>query len=108
MMQLHLIGSKDLKDSTLTLTEIKSLLSGKHFHPLKNAKVVFDNNNSSTINFLKEKTGINKLSTNCYALNSNNAVIDYVSKEKNSIGVIGVNWISDQDDTTHLSFSKII
>jgi phosphate transport system substrate-binding protein len=99
-----LIGSKDLKDSTLTLDEIKSLLSDGSAPSFKNVKIVFDNNNSSTINFLKEKTGVKILSSNCYALTSNNEVIDYISKEKNSIGVIGVNWISDRDDTTNLSF----
>jgi phosphate transport system substrate-binding protein len=103
-----LIGSKDLKDSTLTIEDIKILLSEGSGQFLKNVKVVFDNNNSSTINFLKEKTGIKKLSSNCYALTSNSAVIDYISKEKNSIGVIGVNWISDRDDTTNLSFLKSV
>jgi phosphate transport system substrate-binding protein len=99
-----LIGSKDLKDSTLTLDEIKTLLSDGSVSSFKNVKVVFDNNNSSTINFLKEKIGVTQLSSNCYALTSNSAVIDYVAKEKNCIGVIGVNWISDRDDTTNLSF----
>jgi len=103
-----LIGSKDLKDSTLTLDEIKTLLSDGSVSSFKNVKIVFDNNNSSTINFLKEKTGVNNLSANCYALTSNNAVIDYIAKEKNSIGVIGVNWISDRDDTTNLSFLESV
>lgn len=103
-----LIGSKELKDSTLTLEEIKTLLSGGSTKSLKNVNVVFDNNNSSTINFLKEKTGVEKLSENCYALTSNNAVIDYISKTKNSIGVIGVNWISDRDDTTNQNFLKSV
>jgi len=103
-----LIGSKDLKDSTITLDEIKSLLSGKDVPTFNNVKIVFDNNNSSTINFLKEKTQLKELSSKCYALNSNNAVLDYVSKEQNSIGVIGVNWISDRDDTLNLSFLKSV
>jgi phosphate transport system substrate-binding protein len=105
---VSLIASKELKDSTLTLNELKKLLSGEQIPSLKNVKIVFDNNNSSTINFLMEKTGVTKLSPNCYALNSNKEVINYVSKEKNSIGVIGVNWISDRDDTTNLSFLKSV
>jgi phosphate transport system substrate-binding protein len=104
-----LIGNKGLKDSTIALEEIKYLLSGDPKNPFgKNVKVVFDNNNSSTINFLKQKTGVNELAKNCYALNSNSAVIDYVSKEKNTIGIIGVNWISDRDDTINLSFLKSV
>jgi phosphate transport system substrate-binding protein len=71
---------------------------------MKKMKVVFDNNNSSTISFLKEKTGVKELSSNCYALNSSEAVLDYVSKQKNCIGVVGVNWVSDQDDSTNMKF----
>lgn len=102
-----LIGSKDLQDSTYSISELKTLLSteGKNSVTGK-IKVVFDNNNSSTISFLKEKTGVTKFSSNCYALNSSNAVLDYVAKEKNSIGIIGVNWISDKDDTTNFAFLK--
>jgi len=101
-----LIGSKDLVDTTLTLADINSLLTGKTIPSFKKTKIIFDNSKSSTIHFLKEKTGVTELSENCYALSSNNAVIDYISKEKNCIGVIGVNWISDKDDTTHLGFLK--
>jgi phosphate transport system substrate-binding protein len=101
-----LIGSKDLADTTLTLADINSLLTGKTLPSFKKTRIIFDNSKSSTIHFLKEKTGVTELSENCYALNSNNAVIDYISKEKNCIGVIGVNWISDKDDTTHLGFLK--
>jgi ABC-type phosphate transport system substrate-binding protein len=103
-----LIGSKDLKDSTLTLKELKELLSGKISSSLKNVRVIFDNNGSGTINFLMSKTGIKNLSQNCYAVSSNKAVIDYISRGKNSIGIIGVNWISDKDDSTNLSFLKSI
>lgn len=103
-----LIGSKDLRDTTLTLADIKGLLTGNNPPSLKNTKIIFDNSKSSTIHFLKEKTGVSELSGNCYALNSDSAVLNYISKEKNSIGVIGVNWISDRDDTTHLGFFKSI
>jgi phosphate transport system substrate-binding protein len=103
-----LIGSMDLKDSTLTLKELNELLTGQNTSSFKNTKVVFDNNNSSTISFLKEKIGVSELSKNCYALKSNSAVLDYISKGKNSIGVIGVNWISDKYDTTNISFLKSV
>jgi phosphate transport system substrate-binding protein len=103
-----LIGSKDLKDSTLTIKEINSLLTGKNLPGFKNTKIIFDNSKSSTIRFLKEKSGVSELSKNCFALNSNTAVIDYISAEKNSIGIIGVNWISDKDDSTRLNFLKSV
>jgi phosphate transport system substrate-binding protein len=103
-----LIGSKDLKDSIISLGELKSLLSDEEDASFKNTKVVFDNNNSSTISFLSEKIGFKKLSSRCYALSSNEAVLNYISKEKNCIGVIGVNWISDRDDTTNVTFLRSV
>lgn len=103
-----LIGSKDLKDSTLTIKEINSLLTGNSLPTFKNTKIIFDNSKSSTIRFLKEKSGVSELSKNCFALNSNTAVIDYISAEKNCIGIIGVNWISDKDDSTRLNFLKSV
>jgi phosphate transport system substrate-binding protein len=102
-----LIGTKDIKDSTYTISEINSLINSDVTDKIfKNIKVVFDNNNSSTIRFLKEKTGAKSFSSNCYALNSNKAVLDYIANEKNCIGIIGVNWISDHDDSTNISFLK--
>lgn len=103
-----LIGSKDLQDTTLTISEINSLLTGKSLPAFKNTKIIFDNSKSSTIRFLKEKSGVSELSKNCFALDSNTAVIDYISAEKNCIGIIGVNWISDKDDTTRLNFLKSV
>jgi phosphate transport system substrate-binding protein len=106
---IALIGSKDLKDTTYTIAELTSLLSAEVKNvQLKKIIVVFDNNNSSTIRFLSEKTGVKQFSSNCYALNSSKSVLDYVSKEKDCIGIIGVNWISDPHDTTNLSFLKTV
>ena len=103
-----LIGSKDLKDSTLTIKEIGELLKGENIPGFKDTKIIFDNSKSSTIRFLKEKTGATELSKNCFALDSNTAVLNYVAAEKKCIGVVGVNWISDSDDTTRLSFLKSV
>jgi phosphate transport system substrate-binding protein len=106
---IALIGSKDLRDTVFSIDKIKSLLSGKDLDKsLVNTKVVFDNTKSSTLRYLSEKTGVAKFSSNCFALNSNLAVLDYVAKEKNCIGIIGSNWISDPSDTTNLSFLKTI
>jgi len=36
----------------------------------------------------------------------NKDVIDYVSRNSNSMGIIGVNWVSDKTDSTNVSFLK--
>jgi phosphate transport system substrate-binding protein len=49
-----------------------------------------------------------KLSSNAFAVKSNPEVIDYVSKHKNALGVLSVNWISDLDDPKVQNFLKEI
>ena len=46
------------------------------------------------------------LSDQVKALKTNREVIDFVSKTPDAIGIIGVNWLSDRNDSTGLSFSK--
>jgi phosphate transport system substrate-binding protein len=36
---------------------------------------------------------------NVFAVNSNSEVIDYVAAHKKSLGVIGVNWVSNKNDS---------
>ncbi|MBI5662151.1 MULTISPECIES: PstS family phosphate ABC transporter substrate-binding protein [Ignavibacterium] len=106
---IALIGSKDLKDTVFTIDELKSLLSGEKIVPsLNKTKIIFDSNNSSTMRLLSEKAGVKNFSKNCFALNSTQAVLDYISKGSNCIGIIGVNWISDQDDSSNQNFLKSI
>lgn len=71
--------------------------------------VVFDNSNSSTARYLKEQIAVSKeLPSNCYALQSNEEVIRFCSENRNALGVIGVNWISDGDDPASLRFKQHI
>jgi phosphate transport system substrate-binding protein len=69
-------------------------------HGLKDSiRIVFDKNGSSNARFLKDQfIGKGSFPSVCYAVNSNKEVIDYVSKTKGAIGIIGVNWISDRQD----------
>jgi phosphate transport system substrate-binding protein len=71
--------------------------------------VVFDNKHSSNARFLKEKfLGEAPFPPNVFAVNSNTEVINYVSQNKRALGVIGVNWISDKNDTmVHNFLGKI-
>jgi phosphate transport system substrate-binding protein len=44
------------------------------------------------------------LSSTLTALSTNAEVINYVAKHKDALGIIGVCWISNHGDSTHLSF----
>ena len=39
-----------------------------------------------------------------FALNSNPEVIDFISRNKNSLGIISVNWISNPNEFLSMSF----
>lgn len=71
--------------------------------------LVFDNANSSTVQFIQDSILHGQaISSKAFAQKNNLEVIDYVRKNPNAIGVIGVNWISDNQDIDNLAFSKDI
>ena len=45
---------------------------------------------------------------NIGAVKTSAAVIDYVENHKNSLGIIGSNWLNDSRDTTNVTFKKNI
>ena len=47
-----------------------------------------------------------ELAGNVSALKTNREVIDFVTKNPGAMGVVGVNWLSDRNDSTGLSFNK--
>jgi phosphate transport system substrate-binding protein len=99
-------------DSQFTNDQVKKIISGQitkwnQLNPKSqnsNIQLVFDNNNSGTFRFLKQYAGNQDLSKNLSAAKSSEAVIDYVSKNKNALGVLGVTWVSDRRDSTLMSF----
>lgn len=90
-------------DSILTMDQVRQIMGGKAEKPWQ---IVFDNQNSSTVRFIQDS--INKgapLPPSTMAAKTNPEVIDYVTKNKNAIGVIGVNWISDTSDPKVIDFN---
>ena len=99
-------------DTQFTNDQVKKIITGeistwKQLNPKSSnttIQIIFDNNNSGTLRFLKDYTGNRNLSKNSSASNSSEAVINYVSKNKNALGVLGVSWVSDRRDSTLMSF----
>ena len=88
------VSNKQFADSTFTVDELKAMLTNKK----DGTQIVFDNVQSSNFNQLMTSMKITAYGKNVKALNSNNAVIDYVRKNPGAIGVIGFNWLSDEED----------
>lgn len=108
---LALITHLESHDSLLTMQRFEEIVRGnaknKNGQPIV---LVFDNNSSSNLNYIRKRFQLTeKDSIKFYATQSNGDVIDYVSKNQNTIGVIGVNWISDmKDDTKQQTFLEKI
>lgn len=112
---IALIVNNENPHMLLTKDQLTKVLNGeyktwKDLNPsLQNEsiRVVFDSPKSGATRMLKDSLlNGGELSENCFAVNGNAAVIDYVKENKNALGLIGVAWISDQDDTTSVQFTK--
>lgn len=115
---LALIVNRSNPDSLLSVRDFRRILTGEAKEwkevnpnsPLKDIRVVFDNKNSSTVRFAIDSIcgGIPLAADNVSAMKTNQQVIDYVAKTPGAMGVIGVNWLGNRNDTTHLSFREEI
>ena len=112
---IAIIVNPENTDSTLTVEQIKSMLLGNDSlwdqinkkSGLGNINVVFDNTGSANARYMQDTLLQGKpFAKNVFAVKSNPEVVDYVSKHKNAIGILSVNWISDMDDPTTQNFLK--
>lgn len=90
-----LIGNRNSADSAVHVDDLINSLRGE---PTGIKTLVFDNPNSSTVRYLQELAGVDKLPEDgVYALSSNADVIKYVDEHTHAVGVIGINWIFQPD-----------
>jgi phosphate transport system substrate-binding protein len=114
---IALVVNRENPDTAISYEQLESILQGKivNWNQLNSGgmkdsiRIVFDKNGSTNSRFLHERflNGKN-FPSNIFATNSNSSVIDYVSQNKGTLGVIGVNWISDKDDSLAQTFLKKI
>lgn len=106
------IMNKENPDSTLFYDQVKNIFEGKiktwkEIDPkakMGNVKIVFDNYKSCNTRYFREKFNLKKLPDVCFAVMKNAEVINFVEKNRDAIGVISVNWVSDKADTVSHSF----
>ncbi|MFM9946132.1 MAG: PstS family phosphate ABC transporter substrate-binding protein [Bacteroidia bacterium] len=111
-----LIIHPDNPDSSIDVEDLKSLLTGKitKWNQLgkngdKDVVVVFDKPNSANFRYMKDTLlGGQELQKNCFGVNSNKEVIEYVKKNKNAIGIISAGWITDDYSNVAKSFLKSV
>ncbi len=105
------------KDSIISMKDMQRILTGEvtqwnQLFPgskLGKIQVVFDNTNSSIVRYANDSICRDKpLSTELNALELNEEVVEHVAKVPNAMGLIGVNHISDENDSTVIEFIKKI
>jgi phosphate transport system substrate-binding protein len=98
-----LIVNKGSDLNTITINELKNIFVNKS----AGKKLVFDNSNSSNLGFIKRKLNIDNIEdANIFAADGNAEVFDFIARNKNAIGVVGNNWISDKDNRRADSLRK--
>lgn len=117
---IALIVHPSNKDTLLSTDQMIGILKGEiktwnqvnKKSPAQTINVVFDKPNSGMIRYLNDSlVSLSSLPSNCFAVDSNAAVVDYVSRTPNALGIIDISWISDHDDATtnkFLSVAKVV
>jgi phosphate transport system substrate-binding protein len=111
---IALIINKNNTDTTLEISQVRDIIRGKIQNwkqldaksNLADINIVYDNPNSSTVKYMIDLVGQKDIKG--YALKTNKDVISYVGQNKNALGIIGINWISDLDDSSTTFFKQNI
>ena len=111
---IALVMHRTNPDSLLTYQNVKDIFTGavndwKQINPdskLGQINIVFDNVRSGNIRYFRELFELpEQLGPNFFAVKTNPEVIEYVSQSPGALGIVSVNWISDEDDP--LSFKML-
>lgn len=114
---IALILHNDNRDTLFSWSQVQEMMEGRiskwnQINPASKAEgieFVFDHPNSGILRYLRDTLkNMASIPSNFFAVESNEAVIDYVSKKKNAVGLIGVAWVSDAEDSTANSFLKSV
>ncbi len=112
---LALVTNRDNNDTLINYEDIRNIFLGNitrwkeldQKSKLGDIRVIFDNTKSGNIRYFKELFEIgDALPEDFFAVNNNPEVIDFVSRNKDALGIVSVNWISDKDDSLSRSFIK--
>lgn len=110
---IALIVNGGNQDSLISVENIRKILTGKitgwkELNPqtkLGKIELVFDHPNSSTVRYaIDSLCGGQKLFQGLRAEKTNAGVIDYVAQNLDALGIVGVSWLQNPEDSTRLSF----
>ncbi len=103
---IALIVSKQQRDTSITLAELKALLTGGE-NPHKYT-LVFDNSRSSTVQYMLNLAGVASFANAAiYSANSSEELIKYISEHPAAIGFVGIDWLYEHDSDQQPYINKI-
>ena len=100
---IAVIVNSKAKDSLFTMQDIRSMVKGTSSYKYK---ILMDGTTAtSTVRFVKDSLLQGEpLSKNVVAAPNSEGVIDYVSKNTDALGLVGVSWIGNPEDTMQANF----
>jgi phosphate transport system substrate-binding protein len=110
---IALITHKQNPDSIINVAGLQQIFSGQvlrweQLFPASKSRplhIVYDHPNSSTVRYVLDSICPGQsLSNQSYAAGTNRKVIEHVAQNPNALGVIGVNWISEEYDSLSREF----
>lgn len=88
---IALITNNRSADTVMELEEVIKVIQGKES---KIKRLVFDNVNSSTIQYLLKLANVTSMPEKAvYSVNSTEEVFKYINDNAGAIGIVGVNWL---------------
>ena len=103
---IAVVINKESSDSLFTLKRLNDQLRGKIN---RNQTIVFDGlNATSTVRFIVDSVlKGQKFDTSVVkAAKTTNEVLNYIADNKNAIGLVGINWIGNPEDSSQVSRLK--
>ena len=100
------VSNKSNNDTLIALKDVIDFMKGIRSSKIKG--LVFDNPNSSTVNYMNNLAGLSGLADkDVYTFKTNNEVLKFVSENVGMIGVVGVNWLSQPNPSMNLVIDNI-
>ena len=112
-----IITNRANRDSLISIHELERVMTGQitRWEQIQNAttrgdiEVVFDNSNSSCVRYVIDSVCAGaQLKGNIKEAVTNQKVIEYVAQTPGAMGIIGVDWLRNAEDSTNLTFNKNI
>lgn len=104
---IAVITNNQSKDTLFTMQDIRSMVKGTSGYKYK---ILLDGTTAtSTVRFVVDSLLRGApLSNNIVAAKNSQGVIDYVSNNSDAIGLIGVSWTGNKDDSEQTSFLQSV